>query len=389
MRIKVLYLQSTSEIGGSDISLYRLVKAIDREKFCPYVMVPMEGPLVSRLRELGVTVVMNPEMMKLSSRGGWKYRMRYLLTYLPAVRRIVKCVKDEGINILHTNTLHNLHGWLAAKIARIPHVWHVREIVKQSKLFLILERFLIRRFTNKVIAISAAVAHELAPELIEKGVLQVIPNGVDLSEYRYEIQSKRVLSDLSLKSETPLIAFVGRLDHWKGADVFLKAVALCHKRCPSAHFLVVGGEVPGRAEYAANLYQLAESLGIRDIVHFTGWRYQSQDMPEVYSAIQLSVLASTWPEPFGLVLIEAMAMGKPVVATNHGGAPEICVNGVTGILVPPGDAQKMAEAFEFILSNPDKAQEMGTKGRKRVEEFYDETKCARKIEQLYLEMMKK
>jgi glycosyltransferase involved in cell wall biosynthesis len=134
--------------------------------------------------------------------------------------------------------------------------------------------------------------------------------------------------------------------------------------------------------------RLAEELGLQETVYFTGWRYQPEHMPQVHAALSILALASTWPEPFGLVLLEAMAAAKPIVATNHGGPREICVNGETAILVPPGDPEKMAEAFLTLLRNPERAKAMGEAGRRRVEKFYDRNQSVRQLESLYEELLR-
>ncbi|MGH7775220.1 MAG: glycosyltransferase family 4 protein, partial [Candidatus Binatia bacterium] len=139
--------------------------------------------------------------------------------------------------------------------------------------------------------------------------------------------------------------------------------------------------------YAERMVQLAEMLGLKDFVYFTGWRYQPEDMPQVYAALSVFVLASSWPEPFGLVLLEAMASGKPAVATNHGGPKEICVDGETGLLVPPRSPEKIAEAILTLLREPERARAMGAAGRRRVEQLYDQTKCVQRLEALYDEIL--
>jgi len=380
----VLYLQSTSEIGGSDVSLLRIIERLDQAQFRPHVVLPSEGPLVKALRSQRCKVFILSEMLKLTTRKGKTYFLRYLLNYPKAVREIYKIIQGNNIKLVHTNTLHNLYGFLAARLARCPHIWHVREIVWQSRIWRCLESFLARHFADRIVVTSQAVAAmfvrdgETYPESLVR-----ISNGVDIDRYHPDHNGQDVFADLLISPDVPLVGLVCRLDSWKGVDTFLHAAAICRYQFPKARYLVVGGPIEGQEDYARVIAQLAEDLNLHDVVYFTGWRYRPEDMPKVYAAISVLVSASSSPEPFGLTLLEAMATGKPVVATNHGGPSEICVDGETGTLVPPREPKKMAAAIVSLLGDPVRARAMGAAGRQRVEKLYSQTRCVRELEALY------
>ncbi len=385
---RVLYLQSTSEIGGSDVSLLRIVEALNKSLYRPYVVLPSDGPLVEKLKFSGCEVFIVPEMRKLTASKGASYLARYLMNYPRAVAKIVGIIRRERIDAVHTNSLHNLYGFLAAKLAKRPHVWHVREIVWQSRILRRVELFLAKRFGDRIVATSDAVA-----EMFVSGnggypsQLRKISNGIDIERYRPENDGSRILEDWGIAPGLPVVGLVCRMDLWKGVDTFLRAAAICRKEFPEARYLVVGGPIEGREEYAQTLFDLAEALHLRDVVFFSGWRYRPEEMPQVHAAFSVLVLASSSPEPFGLVLLEAMATGKPVVATNHGGPREICVDGETAILVPPQQPQKMAEAILSLLRDPAKARAMGAAGRRRVALLFDQRRCIKTLESLYGELL--
>ncbi|MCA1818301.1 MAG: glycosyltransferase family 4 protein, partial [Acidobacteria bacterium] len=163
----------------------------------------------------------------------------------------------------------------------------------------------------------------------------------------------------------------------------------CREEFPEARYVICGGEVEGQEEVARLALRLAGELGLTDVVNFTGWRYAPDDMPEVHAALSILVSASTRPESFGLVLAEAMAAGKPVVATNHGGAREVCVEGETALLVPPRDPRRMADAILKLLRDPSKAAAMGRAGRERAERHFDERRQARELQLLYEDVLKR
>jgi len=146
----------------------------------------------------------------------------------------------------------------------------------------------------------------------------------------------------------------------------------------------VGGALFGEAEYERQVRSLAESLGISSVVTFTGFR---GDVPSVLADMDLIVHASTTGEPFGQIIIEGMAAGKPVIATNGGGVPEIVEDGKTGILVPMGDVQAMVEAIRRVLADPPLAEDMGARGRERVRDHFTIERKARKVEAVYQSML--
>ncbi len=248
------------------------------------------------------------------------------------------------------------------------------------------EKFLLKQFSDRIIVTSEAVAEMFGKDR-NTLPLRKIPNGVDLERYHPDNDGQYILEPLEISSTAPIVGIVARLDRWKGVDIFLRAISICKAKCPEAQYVIFGGEIEGSTEYAKKLYKLAADLHLNEIVHFAGWRYGPEDMPKVYAALDIVILASTSPEPFGLVILEAMATAKPVIATNHGGPKEICIDQETALLIPPGDPEKLAEAILNLIQNPQNARRMGKAGRKRVETHYDHKLCVRSIESLYKELL--
>ncbi len=384
---RVLYLHTTSEVGGSDVSLVRLVEGLDRSRFHPIVALPSDGPLVRRLEAAGADVVILPAMKKLTRRRGAVYLTGFALNYPVAVGRLAGFVRRREVDLVHTNTIHNLYGVAAARLTRRPHVWHIREIVWQFGFLRRLEVHL-TRLADRVVVTSDAVAAMFADDRGQMPAhVRKVPNGVDVGAFAPGQSSGRLRTDLDLPSGAPLVGVVCRLDVWKGVDVFVRAAAELRSSAPDARFVVVGGPLPGQEAHARDLEQLTVELGLGDRVRFAGWRYGPAEMPDVIRALSVLALPSKEPEPFGLVLLEAMACGVPVVATDHGGPREICVDGETGLLVPPGDARALAAAIGRLLADPDRARLMGKAGRRRVEALYDERETVRRIESVYDELL--
>jgi len=384
---RILYLHTTSEVGGSDVSLLRLVEGLDRARFLPTVALPADGPLVGRLEAAGADVVILPAMKKLTRRRGAAYLAGFALNYPVAVARLVGLVRRRHVDLVHTNTIHNLYGVAAARLARRPHVWHVREIVWQFGFLRRLEVFL-TRFADRVVVTSDAVGAMFADDGGRlAGHVRKVPNGVDVRAFTPGPPSGRLRTDLDLPAGAPLVGVVSRLDAWKGVDVFLRAAAELRSAAPEARFVVVGGSVTGQEAHARELERLTSELGLGDRVRFAGWRYGPAEMPDVIRELSVLALPSREPEPFGLVLLEATACGVPVVATDRGGPREIVVAGETGLLVPAGDAPALAEAVGRLLADPGRARQMGAAGRRRVEALYDVRETVRRIESIYDELL--
>jgi glycosyltransferase involved in cell wall biosynthesis len=315
---RILYLHTTSEIGGSDVSLVRLIEGLDRRKFSPVVVLPSDGPLVQRLRDGGASVTVMPSLWKLTSRRGRAFLARFALHFPGAVRELRRFIQRERIAIAHTNTIHNWYGGAAAARARIPHVWHIREIVWQSVALRRLELRLVRRWSTRIVVTSDAVASMfeappgMPPQLVK------VPNGIETDRF-CPGDGGRIRAELGISPDQPLFGAVCRLDEWKGVEAFLDAAAEVARTRPSARFVVVGGPIIGQETYASSLKTRASALGLTGMVQFTDWRYPPEAMPEVHRALDALVLPSVEPEPFGLVVVEAMATGPSWCSTASPG----------------------------------------------------------------------
>lgn len=381
----VLFLHTTSEIGGSDVSLVRLVEGLDRRRYAAVVALPSDGPLVARLRAAGARVEIMPSLLKLTSRRGPAYLLRFALNYPLAIRALVRLIRRERVSIVHTNTIHNLYGVAAARWAGVPHVWHFREIVWQSGPLRRLELWMARHWSTRIIVTSNAVAAMYGARATWPVQLVRVPNGVETDRFSPG-DGGRVRAALDVRADQTLVGIVCRLDPWKGVEEFLDAAARAARAAPDIVFAVVGGPIIGQESYEQVLRQKARDLGIADRVRFTGWRYGPTEMPDVHRALDILVLASREAEPFGLVVLEAMSTGKPVIATAHGGPLDIIEDGRTGELVPPGDTAAMADAILALAADPARRARVGALARARVIETYSAAQYVAGVDAVYREL---
>lgn len=315
-----------------------MVRSLPSGEFDCHIALPAPSPMHAELTAAGATVHVVP-MRRLSSSHGARDWVAYGAGWPVAVARLARLARRLDVDVVHTNSLHSLYGWAAAALVRRPHVWHAREIVVQSQAALRLERFLARRFATVVICMSEAIAAQLDP-----GNVEIVYETVDPAEFRPGLAG-RFRDHVGIPSDAPLVGAAGRLDTWKGFDVLLDAYARAKAARPDMHLVVAGGPVVGKEHVAAALAERAARL---DDVHWLGPR---SDMPELFADLDLFVLPSTEPEPYGLVAVEALASGVPVVVTAAGGPPEILVRAAAGAgsAVPAGDATALAAAVVDLL----------------------------------------
>ena len=195
----------------------------------------------------------------------------------------------------------------------------------------------------------------------------------------------RVRQELGIPDAAPVAAIIGRLQPWKGQDVFMRAAARVAKEMPEARFLIVGGAaMPGDEAYSAQLRRAARELALPDRVFFLGDR---QDVPDLLAASNVVVHASTEPEPFGLVIIEAMAAGRAVIASRGGGPSEIIEEGNSGLLTTPGNDEELAAAMLRVLRDDEFRERLSAGGRDRVDACFSFRRMAHELSSVLHEVL--
>jgi glycosyltransferase involved in cell wall biosynthesis len=391
---RVLFLDHTAALGGGEIALFNLVRSLNSRKFKPIVVLGAEGPLADRLRPIADTSIL-PLSSSVASQKKDKLgvatllRVRDMLSVFTYVCRLVRFINEQKIDLIHTNSLKaDLLGGAAGRLASRPVVWHVRDRIEDDylpKIVVRAFRLLSLVIPTYVIANSAATLHTLHLRRGARGTS--IPSGIDLNGKTAVVHDGTSPGEVAERDTLRSgfrVGLVGRISPWKGQHIFIQAAALVHKRFPEVQFLVIGAALFGEDKYDQEVRRLPGELGIGDAVEFTGFR---NDIKHAIAELDLLVHASTKGEPFGQVIIEGMAAGKPVVATNGGGVPEIVEDGETGILVPMGDAIAMAEAICQILSDPARARTMGERARQRVANHFTMEQTARRVEAVYDEIL--
>ncbi len=388
MPLRVLYLDHTAKIGGGEIALVNLLRHLDRSVVFPIALLFMEGPLRERLVGCCDTHVIPLADSALTAKKdglGWRslLQLRASLSVLLQIWRVVRFARKMEIDLIHTNSLKSdIIGGIAARIAGIPVVWHVRDRIEADylpKIVVRVFRFLSQNLPDFVIANSSATLASL--HLNGKGKSATVDANGRVVHDGCNVVS---IKDGSESVKTGVrIGLVGRISPWKGQDIFIRAAALLKEKHPEARFEIIGAPIFAERGYEGELLRLRNELHVNNTVAFAGF---VENVPARIAELDIVVHASVTGEPFGQVIIEGMAEQKPVVATNGGGVPEIVEDGITGLLVPMGDALRMAEAIDYLLTHPDEATEMGVRGRERVQTHFTIQKTARMVEAVYGEV---
>jgi len=384
----ILYLDGTGAVSGAEVSLLTLARHLHRQRYTPQVVLPWDGEFAARLRAHDVPVhVMDVRPLTLIHLNPLRIAASALRT-LPFTLSLTRFIRKHGIDLVHVNSYRiGIPCSLAARLTGVPVVWHIRDIAT-SRLKRRAVAFLVHALADRAIAISHAVASQLRPDS-DRTV--VIYNGVDADAFAEAEGRARVRQELGLDPDTPLIGNVGQFVPWKGQDLLIEAMAQVTGAVPEARLLLVGYQVPAVWEqpgdgtaYEARLQRLAQERGLEDRVLFCGFR---RDVAAVMKALDLYAHAAVHPEPFGRVLVEAMAAGRAVVAPAAGGAPEIVEPEETGLLFPPGDAEALAETIITLLRDPTRRVTMGQRGAQVARQKFSVQKHVAGVERVYNQLL--
>lgn len=383
---KILYATRGSDLYGAKKSLLSLIEGLDRSRFRPLLICPVAGLFVEKVEALGVPVQILPidDFVFTSSplvllRQGWRL-WRNVFT-------IMRVLRQEKIDLVHVNSFKVGPPYaIAARMLGIPCVWHTREILATSPFRKKVLVEMIRSLPNRVIAVSEACAVQFRRGEQDDSKIHVVYNGIDGGAFRAQADGQAIRAELGLAPDTRLVGCVGQLIPWKGQDDFLRVAAKVLSALPEARFLIVGREAGSQQAFRASLEELAFSLGIGDQVIFTGFR---QDTPSLIASMDVFLHCAVQPDPLPRVILEAMALGKPAVATDTGGIPEMIDEGTTGILAAPRDVQSLADGTISVLSDRDLAHRMGEAARERVEERFTITQHVDAVTRLYAELTRK
>jgi len=291
--------------------------------------------------------------------------------------RLARIIKEKRIDLVHTHNMGPLfYGTLAAKLAGVPVVINTRHSREKKR-----KGSYVWNMNDAVITISEDAKKELLKwNRIDTKKTKVIHNGIDTNRYACLQDGSEARSMLNINTSTFVVGTVARLSPVKDQFTLIDAFSKVISETNDAKLIFVGD-----GALREELISYTKKLGIYDKVMFLGFR---DDVFNILPTFDVFVLSSL-TEGISLTLLEAMAAGRPIVATNVGGNPEVIIDGVTGFLIPPKEPQNMSEAIAKILQNPELAKQMGEAGRRRVEEKFSLERMVKEYRDLYEECLER
>lgn len=365
----ILLIHQSADLYGSDKVLLSLVEGLDKSRYNPIVLLPCEGPLIESLRKAGIRCHVVPLLRLGRSTLSLKGLVKLPFVLIKSLRAISDAVKDEKIELVHSNTLAVLSGAIWANLRGVPHVWHVHEIIKHPWIVPKVYGWLLRFLSKKIICNSAATLEQLLHEqpVLKKRAV-VVWNGVEYPPTVEQHRLKALRESIGVTDSDVLVTLVGRVNRWKGQGLLIDAAEILDNHgVTNIHYLMVGSAPEGQEQFIHSLQDRINRSTLKSKISIKTF---TPDVWEVWAASDIAVVPSTEPEPFGMVAIEAMALGKPVIAAEHGGLTEIVQQNKTGILVKPRDATKLADAIELLVIDAVRRDEMGKQGALRVNEMF-------------------
>lgn len=302
---------------------------------------------------------------------------------LDVIKQIKEFVTENDIAILHTHEFRsNLFGLICAKQLGIPvittyHGWITNSF--KASVYKLVDRIL-ARFFNEITTVSEKVRDQLSSILVPKEKITVINNALKLERYTIDRDNSTLRQELGLSKECVLIANIGRLSPEKGQEILIRSAVKVIAEFPNVKLLFIG---IGKDEEKLKL--LSRELGIENNVLFLGFR---SDMINVYNSTDL-VVQSSFTEGMPNVVLEALAMGVPVIATNVGGTAEVMEHDISGKIISPNSQIKLEEAIRHFLNNPEIYKTMSEKGIERVRRHFDFNTRTKFQEEIYSNMLQK
>jgi glycosyltransferase involved in cell wall biosynthesis len=361
---KVLHVITDTNIGGAGRYLLNLLSAWDENRYSVTVACPAGGELEKRLKSLGVKVY--------PLKGGEKsFRISH-------VAQILGIIAREKVDLIHTHA--SLSGRIAGKLSGCRVVMTRHWMGKKSEMGFLrrwINRIIYRLLTDRVIAVSRAVKVSLIEIGVPAWLIKTVYNGINIPNIFENCGKLRM--ELNTPEGVPLLGMIARLVPEKGHEYAIKAMPEILRRFPDARLVLVG-DGPSRTY----LEDLCERVGVKERVIFLGFRKDVEKIAIDFDVILMPSLSEGLP----LALLESMALGKPVVASEVGGIPEVIKDGINGVLVPPGDAGALAEKVVGLLISDKLRENLGKNARQTILSQFTARIMAEKTLRIYDELMK-
>ncbi len=363
---RILLIHSASDLYGASKVALETIEILVRNNFYVVVALSQEGSMSEEVRRLGYPLEIIPlatVRRKYLNIKGLQNRRLSLKRGLSEIDRICQ---EHSIDTIYSSTTAIIIGALYKRKNNINHLWHVLEITPGPKWLLKVYAFLLTRYTDLAFGVSDAVKNHWL-SIDKKIPIKRLYNGFSFTPFAGE---NTLRSEIGVGKDDVLIGMVARVHFWKGQEYFLQIAECLKSYFNNLKFIMVGDAYPGYEYLYDEIKTSIAKKGLEHMVIDLGYR---EDVNRILDSLDIFVLPSTQPDPLPTTLLEAKGAGKPVVATNHGGAPEMLEDNVTGFLIPWNDPEKAAKIMLPLIKDKDLRTKMGGKGRERVNRVFSNT----------------
>lgn len=390
---RILFVEHNTDgtVGGSHYALLEICRAIDRQRYQPIVLFYQEHSLVDAFRATGADVVVGlpvagavrisddvplPPPLRGAVQAG--YNAIRLFTVRPL--RWIRVLRRLQADVVHLNNSFNgdQDVVLAARALGLPCFAHQRGVPGITGRL----ELMFSRCFDQIVAISTMIRDDLLTRGVDASRIRLIHDGIEPERVVVRRTEADLKQQLGIPAGDQVIGIVGNVKRWKGQHVVVEALARIAKERPGVHAVIVGALADHA--FVQELRERVRRHGLDDRVHLVGFDANPADYMAVMDVV---VHASIEPEPFGLVNLEAMALGRPLISTTIGGPRDVVVDGQTGFLCPPGDDAAVASRVLELLADPTRARLMGAAGRRRLEAHFTAERNIRAIESMYADVL--
>jgi len=381
--LTVLNVVPDERFGGPQNRILRVAEQLKEKDIKTIVVMPQgDDTYTKMLRKSHIPFYQLRTFRRLPNPSNIVGVTFWFIYFIPCIIVLIRIMRRHNVDIVHVNGGLNVQVSLAAKISRKKLLWHLNDVRKLGviKPFLLL---LLRLLPDKVVGASSAV-ERCYFDSNATGKMDILYPPVDTSKfYPSDLHVKEYREEFGINSDERVVGIVGNMNPFKGYEYFLPAADFIRKRLPKVKFLIVGKRLETHEAYWQRITALIDNLKLKGDIVMTSHR---TDIHRIMNVMDVFVLSSIY-EAAPIVVLEAMACARPIVATRVGGVPELVVEEETGVLIPPREPEAIAKAVLGILDNLERSKQMGENARRRVIDNFDITICADRHEEIYKQLL--
>lgn len=383
--IKILFIHQSSELYGSDKTLLLLISNLDRDKFFPVILLPSKGPLSEELEKLNVEVIIAPVLKVYRNIFTIKNIWKFIKEIRKSMHILNQVHKKHNFDLIYSNTLAVMLGAMFSHRKKIPHIWHVHEIITNPKIIANFYAFLLKRFADIIICNSYATRDNLAkriPSLDKK--IKIIHNGIEINRASEE-SNIHLREELGFAENDIVVSLIGRINRLKGHKWLLNTYSK-YLKDKNIKLLFVGSTVCGQEIYLTEINELVKNLNIEESVKIIDFR---ANLASIWATSDIITVPSTEAESFGMIALEAMLAKKPVIGSNLGGLIEIIEPEKTGFLINCLNESELAQAILKLSNSAQLRNDMGNNGYRRAIENFGIDSHVKQFEKIFYENTRK